>query len=170
MFILNFIKPLLDPNIMSRVKLSKTSTKSYILQISAGIMSIITIVLLGLNLFGMFRLNYGFIESLPTLLNVFVLFAIGFAINLYTYIATQNTAIVEIVASGLGTIFMMFSIIDYKYLPEFIQKILRFSPTYYYTELLNNFNPIYMLIQFGFLTFFVALIIITLKYKKIKLY
>ena len=168
MFVLNFIKPLLDPNIMSRVKLSKTSTKSYILQISAGIMSIITIVLLGLNLFGMFKLHYGFIESLPTLLNVFVLFAIGFAINLYTYIATQNTAIVEIVASGLGTIFMMFSIIDYKYLPEFIQKILRFSPTYYYTELLNNFNPIYMLIQFGFLTFFVALIIITLKYKKIK--
>ena len=168
MFVLNFIKPLLDPNIMSRVKLSKTSTKSYILQISAGIMSIITIVLLGLNLFGMFRLHYGFIESLPTLLNVFILFAIGFAINLYTYIATQNTAIVEIVASGLGTILMMFSIIDYKYLPEFIQKILRFSPTYYYTELLNNFNPIYMLIQFGFLTFFVALIIITLKYKKIK--
>ena len=168
MFVLNFIKPLLDPNIMSRVKLSKTSTKSYILQISAGIMSIITIVLLGLNLFGMFRLHYGFIESLPTLLNVFVLFAIGFAINLYTYIATQNTAIVEIVASGLGTILMMFSIIDYKYLPEFIQKILRFSPTDYYTELLNNFNPIYMLIQFGFLTFFVALIIITLKYKKIK--
>lgn len=168
MFVLNFIKPLLDPNIMSRVKLSKTSTKSYILQISAGIMSIITIVLLCLNLFGMFRLHYGFIESLPTLLNVFVLFAIGFAINLYTYIATQNTAIVEIVASGLGTILMMFSIIDYKYLPEFIQKILRFSPTYYYTELLNNFNPIYMLIQFGFLTFFVALIIITLKYKKIK--
>ena len=168
MFVLNFIKPLLDPNIMSRVKLSKTSTKSYILQISAGIMSIITIVLLGLNLFGMFRLHYGFIESLPTLLNVFVLFTIGFAINLYTYIATQNTAIVEIVASGLGTILMMFSIIDYKYLPEFIQKILRFSPTYYYTELLNNFNPIYMLIQFGFLTFFVALIIITLKYKKIK--
>lgn len=168
MFVLNFIKPLLDPNIMSRVKLSKTSTKSYILQISAGIMSIITIVLLGLNLFGMFRLHYGFIESLPTLLNVFVLFAIGFAINLYIYIATQNTAIVEIVASGLGTILMMFSIIDYKYLPEFIQKILRFSPTYYYTELLNNFNPIYMLIQFGFLTFFVALIIITLKYKKIK--
>ena len=168
MFVLNFIKPLLDPNIMSRVKLSKTSTKSYILQISAGIMSIITVVLLGLNLFGMFRLHYGFIESLPTLLNVFVLFAIGFAINLYTYIATQNTAIVEIVASGLGTILMMFSIIDYKYLPEFIQKILRFSPTYYYTELLNNFNPIYMLIQFGFLTFFVALIIITLKYKKIK--
>lgn len=168
MFVLNFIKPLLDPNIMSRVKLSKTSTKSYILQISAGIMSIITIVLLGINLFGMFRLHYGFIESLPTLLNVFVLFAIGFAINLYTYIATQNTAIVEIVASGLGTILMMFSIIDYKYLPEFIQKILRFSPTYYYTELLNNFNPIYMLIQFGFLTFFVALIIITLKYKKIK--
>ena len=168
MFVLNFIKPLLDPNIMSRVKLSKTSTKSYILQISAGIMSIITIVLLGLNLFGMFRLHYGFIESLPTLLNVFVLFAIGFAINLYTYIATQNTAIVEIVASGLGTIFMMFSIIDYKYLTEFIQKILRFSPTYYYTELLNNFNPIYMLIQFGFLTFFVALIIITLKYKKVK--
>ena len=103
MFVLNFIKPLLDPNIMSRIKLSKTSTKSYILQISAGIMSIITIVLLGLNFFGMFRLNYGFIESLPTLLNVFVLFAIGFAINLYTYIATQNTAIVEIVASGLGT-------------------------------------------------------------------
>ena len=168
MFVLNFIKPLLDPNIMSRVKLSKTSTKSYILQISAGIMSIITIVLLCLNLFGMFRLHYGFIESLPTLLNVFVLFAIGFAINLYTYIATQNTAIVEIVASGLGTILMMFSIIDYKYLPEFIQKILRFSPTYYYTELLNNFNPIYILIQFGFLTFFVALIIITLKYKKIK--
>ena len=168
MFVLNFIKPLLDPNIMSRVKLSKTSTKSYILQISAGIMSIITIVLLGLNLFGMFRLHYGFIESLPTLLNVFVLFAIGFAINLYTYIATQNTAIVEIVASGLCTILMMFSIIDYKYLPEFIQKILRFSPTYYYTELLNNFNPIYMLIQFGFLTFFVALIIITLKYKKVK--
>ena len=168
MFVLNFIKPLLDPNIMSRVKLSKTSTKSYILQISAGIMSIITIVLLCLNLFGMFRLHYGFIESLPTLLNVFVLFAIGFAINLYTYIATQNTAIVEIVASGLGTILMMFSIIDYKYLPEFIQKILRFSPTYYYTELLNNFNPIYMLIQFGFLTFFVALIIITLNYKKIK--
>ena len=168
MFVLNFIKPLLDPNIMSRVKLSKTSTKSYILQISAGIMSIITIVLLDLNLFGMFRLHYGFIESLPTLLNVFVLFAIGFAINLYTYIATQNTAIVEIVASGLGTILMMFSIIDYKYLPEFIQKILRFSPTYYYTELLNNFNPIYMLIQFGFLTFFVALIIITLKYKKVK--
>ena len=168
MFVLNFIKPLLDPNIMSRVKLSETSTKSYILQISAGIMCIITIVLLGLNLFGMFRLHYGFIESLPTLLNVFVLFAIGFAINLYTYIATQNTAIVEIVASGLGTILMMFSIIDYKYLPEFIQKILRFSPTYYYTELLNNFNPIYMLIQFGFLTFFVALIIITLKYKKIK--
>lgn len=168
MFVLNFIKPLLDPNIMSRVKLSKTSTKSYILQISAGIMSIITIVLLGLNFFGMFRLNYGFIESLPTLLNVFVLFAIGFAIKLYTYIATQNTAIVEIVASGLGTILMMFSIIDYKYLPEFIQKILRFSPTYYYTELLNNFNPIYMLIQFGFLTFFVALIIITLKYKKVK--
>lgn len=168
MFVLNFIKPLLDPNIMSRVKLSKTSTKSYILQISAGIMSIITIVLLGLNLFGMFRLHYGFIESLPTLLNVFVLFTIGFAINLYTYIATQNTAIVEIVASGLGTILMMFSIIDYKYLPEFIQKILKFSPTYYYTELLNNFNPIYMLIQFGFLTFFVALIIITLKYKKVK--
>lgn len=168
MFVLNFIKPLLDPNIMSRVKLSKTSTKSYILQISAGIMSIITIVLLGLNLFGMFRLHYGFIESLPTLLNVFVLFTIGFAINLYTYIATQNTAIVEIVASGLGTILMMFSIIDYKYLPEFIQKILKFSPTYYYTELLNNFNPIYMLIQFGFLTFFVTLIIITLKYKKVK--
>ena len=168
MFVLNFIKPLLDPNIMSRVKLSKTSTKSYILQISAGIMSIITIVLLGLNLFGMFRLHYGFIESLPTLLNVFVLFAIGFAINLYTYIATQNTAIVEIVGSGLGTILMMFSIIDYKYLPEFIQKILKFSPTYYYTELLNNFNPIYMLIQFGFLTFFVTLIIITLKYKKVK--
>jgi hypothetical protein len=168
MFVLNFIKPLLDPNIMSRVKLSKTSTKSYILQISAGIMSIITIVLLGLNFFGMFRLNYGFIESLPTLLNVFVLFAIGFAINLYTYIATQNTAIVEIVASGLSTILMMFSIIDYKYLPEFIQKILKFSPTYYYTELLNNFNPIYMLIQFGFLTFFVTLIIITLKYKKVK--
>ena len=153
---------------MSRVKLSKTSTKSYILQISAGIMSIIIIVLLGLNLFGMFRLHYGFIESLPTLLNVFVLFTIGFAINLYTYIATQNTAIVEIVASGLGTILMMFSIIDYKYLPEFIQKILKFSPTYYYTELLNNFNPIYMLIQFGFLTFFVTLIIITLKYKKVK--
>lgn len=168
MFVLNFIKPLLDPNIMSRVKLSKTSTKSYILQISAGIMSIITIVLLGLNFFGMFRLNYGFIESLPTLLNVFVLFTIGFAINLYTYIATQNTAIVEIVASGLGTILMMFSIIDYKYLPEFIQKILKFSPTYYYTELLNNFNPIYMLIQFGFLTFFITLIIITLKYKKVK--
>ena len=168
MFVLNFIKPLLDPNIMSRVKLSKTSTKSYILQISAGIMSIITVVLLSLNLFGMFRLHYGFIESLPTLLNVFVLFAIGFAINLYTYIATQNTAIVEIVASGLGTILMMFSMIDYKYLPEFIQKILKFSPTYYYTESLNNFNPIYMLIQFGFLTFFVALIIITLKYKKIK--
>lgn len=168
MFVLNFIKPLLDPNIMSRVKLSKTSTKSYILQISAGIMSIIIIVLLGLNLFGMFRLHYGFIESLPTLLNVFVLFTIGFAINLYTYIATQNTAIVEIVASGLGTILMMFSIIDYKYLPEFIQKILKFSPTYYYTELLNNFNPIYMLIQFGFLTFFVTLIIITLKYKKVK--
>ena len=168
MFVLNFIKPLLDPNIMSRVKLSKTSTKSYILQISSGIMSIITIVLLGLNFFGMFRLNYGFIESLPTLLNVFVLFAIGFAINLYTYIATQNTAIVEIVASGLGTILMMFSIIDYKYLPEFIQKILKLSPTYYYTESLNNFNPIYMLIQFGFLTFFVILIIITLKYKKVK--
>ena len=166
MFVLNFIKPLLDPNIMSRVKLSKTSTKSYILQISAGIMSIITVVLLGLNLFGMFRLHYGFIESLPTLLNV--LFAIGFAINLYTYIATQNTAIVEIVASGLGTILMMFSMIDYKYLPEFIQKILKFSPTYYYTESLNNFNPIYMLIQFGFLTFFVILIIITLKYKKVK--
>ena len=153
---------------MSRVKLSKTSTKSYILQISAGIMSIITIVLLGLNFFGMFRLNYGFIESLPTLLNVFVLFAIGFAINLCTYIATQNTAIVEIVASGLGTILMMFSIIDYKYLPEFIQKILKFSPTYYYTELLDNFNPLYMLIQFGFLTFFAILIIITLKYKKVK--
>lgn len=153
---------------MSRVKLSKTSTKSYILQISAGIMSIITIVLLGLNFFGMFRLNYGFIESLPTLLNVFVLLAIGFAINLYTYIATQNTAIVEIVASGLGTILMMFSIIDYKYLPEFIQKILKFSPTYYYTELLDNFNPLYMLIQFGFLTFFAILIIITLKYKKVK--
>lgn len=168
MFVLNFIKPLLDPNIMSRVKLSKTSTKSYILQISAGIMSIITVVLLSLNLFGMFRLHYGFIESLPTLLNVFVLFAIGFAINLYTYIATQNTAIVEIVASGLGTILMMFSMIDYKYLPEFIQKILKFSPTYYYTESLNNFNPIYMLIQFGFLTFFVILIIITLKYKKVK--
>ena len=168
MFVLNFIKPLLDPNIMSRVKLSKTSTKSYILQISAGIMSIITIVLLGLNLFGMFRLNYGFIESLTTLLNVFVLFAIGFAINLYTYIATQNTAIVEIVASGLGTIFMMFSIIDYKYLPEFIQKLLKFSPTYYYTELLDNFNPVYMLIQFGFLTLFVTLILLTLKYKKVK--
>ena len=168
MFVLNFIKPLLDPNIMSRVKLSKTSTKSYILQISAGIMSIITVVLLGINLFGMFRLHYGFIESLPTLLNVFVLFAIGFAINLYTYIATQNTAIVEIVASGLGTILIMFSMIDYKYLPEFIQKILKFSPTYYYTESLNNFNPIYMLIQFGFLTFFVILIIITLKYKKVK--
>ena len=68
MFVLNFIKPLLDPNIMSRVKLSKTSTKSYILQISAGIMSIITIVLLGLNFFGMFRLNYGFIESLLILI------------------------------------------------------------------------------------------------------
>ena len=169
MFVLNFIKLLGSTgSIKSLLKLSKTSTKSYILQISAGIMSIITIVLLSLNLFGMFRLNYGFIESLPTLLNVFVLFAIGFAINLYTYIATQNTAIVEIVASGLGTILMMFSIIDYKYLPEFIQKILKFSPTYYYTELLNNFNPIYMLIQFGFLTFFVTLIIITLKYKKVK--
>ena len=63
---------------------------------------------------------------------------------------------------------MMFSIIDYKYLPEFIQKILKFSPTYYYTELLDNFNPLYMLIQFGFLTFFAILIIITLKYKKVK--
>ena len=168
MFVLNFIKPLLDPNIMSRVKLSGTSSKSYILQISAGIMSIITIVLLGLNLFGMFRLNYGFIESLPTLLNVFVLFAIGFAINLYTYIATQNEAIVEIISSGVGTIFMMFSMIEYKYLPEFIQKLLKFSPTYYYTELLDNFNPVYMLIQFGFLTLFVTLILLTLKYKKVK--
>ena len=168
MFVINFIKPLLSPNIMSRVKLSGTSSKSYILQISAGIMSIITIVLLGLNLFGMFKLHYGFIESLPSLFNVFLLFLIGFAINLYTFIATQNEAIVEIVSSGVGTIFMMFSMIEYKYLPEFIQKLLKFSPTYYYTELLDNFNPVYMLIQFGFLALFVALIIITLKYKKVK--
>ena len=57
---------------------------------------------------------------------------------------------------------------DYKYLPEFIQKLLKFSPTYYYTELLDNFNPVYMLIQFGFLALFVTLILLTLKYKKVK--
>ena len=99
---------------------------------------------------------------------MFLLFLIGFSINLYTFIATQNEAIVEIISSGVGTIFMMFSMIEYKYLPEFIQKLLKFSPTYYYTELLDNFNPVYMLIQFGFLALFVTLILITLKYKKVK--
>ncbi len=168
MFVINFIKPLLSPNIMSRVKVSRTSTKSYIIQISAGIIVIIILVLLLLNLFGMFRLNYTFVESLPSLFNVFILFLIGFAINLFTFVLTQKESVVEIVSSGLGTIFMMFSFVDYKYLPEFIQHVLKFSPTYYFKELLDGFNPTYMLIQFGFLALFTILTLITLKYKKVK--
>ena len=104
MFVINFIQPLLAPNIMSRVKLSKTSTKSYILQISAGIIFIIIIVLLLLNLLGMLRLNYSFVESLPALFHVFILFLIGFAINLFTFVLTQKESVVEIVSSGLITL------------------------------------------------------------------
>ena len=162
MFVINFIQPLLAPNIMSRVKLSKTSTKSYILQISAGIIFIIIIVLLLLNLLGMLRLNYGFVESLPALFHVFILFLIGFAINLFTFVLTQKES------SRLGTVFIMLSIVDYKFLPEFIQHVLKFSPTYYFKELLDGFNLQYVLIQFGFLALFTTLTLITLKYKKVK--
>lgn len=168
MFVINFIQPLLAPNIMSRVKLSKTSTKSYILQISAGIIFIIIIVLLLLNLLGMLRLNYSFVESLPALFHVFILFLIGFAINLFTFVLTQKEAVVEIVSSGLGTVFIMLSIVDYQFLPEFIQHVLKFSPTYYFKELLDGFNLQYVLIQFGFLALFTILTLITLKYKKVK--
>jgi hypothetical protein len=116
----------------------------------------------------MLRLNYSFVESLPALFHVFILFLIGFAINLFTFVLTQKEAVVEIVSSGLGTVFIMLSIVDYKFLPEFIQHVLKFSPTYYFKELLDGFNLQYVLIQFGFLALFTTLTLITLKLKKVK--
>lgn len=168
LLVMSLVNDFIQPKILNKVKMSKISIFKFLLEITTALIMVLALIIIFILLLASYRLQIPIIEFIPYIINTSAFFIITLIINLFVLILTNNTNIVMLFSSGIGSLISMCSLFPEEMLPDIVKNILKFSPSYYFLELNKEYKLEYVIIQFLFFIIFILASIFVIKFRKNK--
>lgn len=165
---ISFIKPFIDEKILEKTKLSGYNMRKYLIQVLGSIFSIVAILILFVCIYYMIKLNISFIYMLGYFVNALLYAIVVLSIVLFIYILTKKEELVNILCSTVGVFISMLGGVFFPFESsnKILSLVVKLLPSYYFVQLNEKFNLLYVLIQFGYILIFVLATLNILKRRK----
>lgn len=168
MFILSFIKPLLDKKTIEKVRLSNMSMTRYIVEMFVGMFVVMLFIITVVSIYGLTMFQASPTQLIWPIINAMIYYIISILALLLIFAITSNEDIVMIISNALGVFLVMISgaFFPIEMVPEPLLSIAKLIPTYYYVALVPGFELNYFLIQMAFIAVLALATINAFKFNK----